>query len=158
MARLEWLRGRAFDAADAAPLTVEALAALPPDEWPAMRLEFHPSVHLLELAWNVPAIWQSVSAGEPLPELESCGETVPWAIWRRDLIVYWRSLSAAEYRALSAFLAGRDFAGVCRLLCDSHAESEVPALAAGLLRQWVGEGLIRGTSGAAKTQLGGSSV
>ncbi len=42
MAQLEWLRGRAFDAADRTPLTSEELAAVPAEQWPGLRARFPP--------------------------------------------------------------------------------------------------------------------
>ena len=144
MAHLEWLRGRAFDAADYPPITGEELAAVPVEQWPGLRFEFHPSAQQLMLLWNVPMIWQSVSNGAEPPPAKSQSEPIPWAIWRQELIVYWRSLDPAEDYAMSAFRAGENFASVCSGLCQWHAEADVPAFAAQLLRQWVGDGLITG--------------
>ena len=144
MAQLEWLRGRAFDAADRAPLESEELAAVPAEQWPSLRLEFHPSAQQLMLKWNVPMIWQAVSNDTEPPPAECHLEPIPWAIWRRELVVYWRSLDPAEGYVMSAFQEGEDFASVCNGLCQWHAETDVPAFAAQLLRQWVGDGLITG--------------
>lgn len=144
MAKLEWLRGRAFDAADGTPLKSEELAAVPTDQWPSLQFEFHPSAQQLMLHWNVPMIWQSVSNDAKPPPAKCHSQPIPWAIWRQELVVYWRSLDPAEDYAMSAFRAGEDFASVCNGLCQWHAEAEVPAVAAQLLRQWVGEGLITG--------------
>jgi len=43
-----------FDAADAAPIGIAALAHKAPDDWAALRFAFHPSVRVLSLAWNAP--------------------------------------------------------------------------------------------------------
>ena len=144
MAQLEWLRGRAFDATDRTPLQHEEFAVLPADQWPSLRIEYHPSAQQLKLRWNVPMIWQAVSNDAEPPPAERHSEPIAWAIWRQDLVVYWRSLAPAEDYAMSAFRAGEDFAGVCTGLCQWYADSEVPAFAARLLQQWVGEGLITG--------------
>lgn len=144
MAQLEWLRGRAFDAADRTPLTSEELAAVPAEQWPGLHLDFHPSAQQLMLQWNVPMIWQSVSNDAQPPPAKCQSEPIPWAIWQQELVVYWRSLDPAEDYAMSEFRAGEDFASVCNGLCQWHAETDVPAVAAQLLRQWVGDGLITG--------------
>jgi hypothetical protein len=56
--------------------------------------------------------------------------------------VYWRSLDEPESCALDAFRAGENFADVCAGLCEWIAEDQVPDRVAGMLRQWVAEGLV----------------
>jgi hypothetical protein len=43
---------------------------------------------------------------------------------------------------MDSFATGNDFAAVCGELCGLLDEDEVPARMAGLLNQWVTEGLI----------------
>jgi len=64
------------------------------------------------------------------------------ALWRSDLTIYWRSLSDSEAWALETFAGGMSFADVCDGLCDWIVVEEVPVAAAGMLRQWITEGLI----------------
>ena len=42
----------AFDAADAVCAGVEDLQSIAPEDWPGMRLEFHPSVCIFAAHWN----------------------------------------------------------------------------------------------------------
>ena len=49
LARWEWALAASFDAQDATAVGIEALAAVAPDDWGELRLEFHPSVQHLEL-------------------------------------------------------------------------------------------------------------
>lgn len=141
MAELEWLRGRAFDAAEAPAVSVDELAAVPAEAWPAVCIRFHPSLRQLALDFNVAKIWQAVSR-EDAPPLEKYPATTPWLIWRQGLTVFWRSEHPAEDFAVSAFRSGADFTAVCAGLCDWYSEADVPGIAVGLLRQWTGEGLI----------------
>ncbi|HET9551471.1 MAG TPA: putative DNA-binding domain-containing protein, partial [Anaeromyxobacteraceae bacterium] len=53
LAALEWARQEAFFAAPAAPLGREALAAVAPEAFPALRLRLVPSLRLLRLAHDV---------------------------------------------------------------------------------------------------------
>ena len=53
LARLEWAHIAAFAAADAQPLALADLAALPAAAWPDLRLTPVPSCALLELSWPV---------------------------------------------------------------------------------------------------------
>jgi hypothetical protein len=142
MAAFEWARGRAFDAADAELLSASDLAAVPAGNWPFLRINFHPSLQRCQSDWNVGPIWRAINAGEPVPEPARLGEPLQLMLWRTDLVIYWRSVDAAEAWARDAFSNGRSFADVCDGLCDFLDADEVPVAAAGMLRQWVAEGLI----------------
>ncbi len=56
--RLEWTWHRVFHAADAFPLGLEALARMPPERWPALRLELNPACSLFHSEYPVLRIWQ----------------------------------------------------------------------------------------------------
>ncbi|MGB0697433.1 MAG: putative DNA-binding domain-containing protein [Rhodospirillaceae bacterium] len=81
VARLEQARRIAWHAADADPLTVEDLAALPPESYGALRFVCHPSVHLLRSAYPLSAIYAANRSDEatddaPVIDLEAGGEAV----------------------------------------------------------------------------------
>ncbi len=59
LAEIESARTRAYHAADAAPLSREAFNAVPPDEWPGLRIVLHPSVTLMKSDFPVVSIWQA---------------------------------------------------------------------------------------------------
>ena len=63
VARLEWAIDQAGIAADAPPLDLAALAAVPPDELPRLRLRLHPSARLLVSPHPVFRIWQAHQPG-----------------------------------------------------------------------------------------------
>jgi len=58
IAHLEWLRGRAYHAADASPLPREAFAALT-DRLDHVRARLHPSVFLMRSRFPIVTIWES---------------------------------------------------------------------------------------------------
>lgn len=62
MAALEWAFSEAFDAQDSLTVTLDDIAAIPPDAWPAMRLQLHASVKRLDLQWNITAVWKAIKA------------------------------------------------------------------------------------------------
>ena len=67
VARIELARGRAFHAADRAPLPPEALAEAARDPG-AARLRLHPSVQVIASPWAVVSIWRVNQPGaEPGP-------------------------------------------------------------------------------------------
>jgi hypothetical protein len=66
VARLERARLAAYHAADLPPLGLPALAALPPDRLPALRVRPHPAAALVASPWPVVALWAE-STGRPPP-------------------------------------------------------------------------------------------
>jgi hypothetical protein len=61
VARLEWARAEAFHAADAAPLSIAALAAVPADWLDGVRLTLHPSLRLVPSRFPVASLWADVT-------------------------------------------------------------------------------------------------
>ncbi|MBA2491691.1 MAG: HvfC/BufC N-terminal domain-containing protein [Gammaproteobacteria bacterium] len=142
LAAFEWAQGEVFDAEDAVALSIEDIAALPPTAWPAMRLEFHPSVRRLNLDWNAPSMWQAIDKHETFPALEKAAITTPWLLWRKQLEIHWRSLGAEEAWAIDVCLRGETFGELCAGLCEWTEESQAALRAAGLLKRWVTDEII----------------
>jgi hypothetical protein len=142
LARWEWAMTEVFDAADAAPIGVEALARVKPEEWAELRFDWHPSLRRLALVWNAPQIWKAVSDDAEPPEVELSAAPVEWLLWRQDLRNYFRSLSPLEVMALEAARSGQSFGELCGLLSAQLGEAQAPARAAGFLRDWIESGLI----------------
>jgi hypothetical protein len=158
LARWEWAMADAFDAADAEPVDASVFAEVAPDAWAELHFVWSPSVQVLELEWNVPAIWKAVTEGSgavaetadtgegtsaatvepPEPELAPAS----WLIWRQALQIYFRPLSAEEAAAIAASRAGQSFGELCVALCEHLEESDASRHAAGFLRGWVESGLI----------------
>lgn len=143
MARFEWARGLAFDAAEAEVTTIGELGGLPADAWPALKLRFHPTLQRIRCDWNIVPIWRAINVDEAMPKPARLEQPQPWAVWRRDITVYWRSLDKVESSAMDLFSDGRDFAEVCSVLCEQLDAEAVPATMAGILKQWVMEGLVQ---------------
>jgi hypothetical protein len=142
LARWEWAMTSVFDAADATPLSHEALAQFPPQQWAQLRFGCHPSVRRLTLSWNVPQLWQALTDDGERPAASLAAEPLEWLLWRQDLSSYFRSLSKVEALALDGALRGWPFGELCELLCAELGEAAAPAQAATLLRGWVASGLI----------------
>ena len=140
MAALEWAMSEAFDAADSPGVDLDAMASIPPDAWPEMRLALHASVRRLDLRWNVPAIWKAIK-DEQAPEEPRVGAW-PWLVWRQDLKIFFRSLSVDEAWAIDAVRAGEPFASICEGLVEWIDARNVALHAAGLLKRWTIDGMI----------------
>lgn len=144
--RLEWAISLAFDAPDAPAATREALLQLPADAWPGLRLRFHPSVSLLDLAWSVEPIWQQIARDideaterdtpEPRPHEHST------VVWREGLAPRWRSLDPVEAACLRGAILGEPFALWCERTVDRLDANDAPATVIGWLQGWLADGLI----------------
>lgn len=143
LAGFEWALRRAFDAADAAPIAVDALAGVPGEAWPGLTFRLLPSFRRLDLAWTVPQAWQAVASGADaiLPPVP-CDPAVAWAVWRPALTTEFRSLEPDEADALDALARGEPFAALCERLCRWVDAEAAPARAAGLLRGWIDQGMM----------------
>jgi len=142
MAAFEWAQGEVFDAEDDATLGVEDFAALPPHEWPTMRLTLHPSLRRLDFDWNAPSIWQAVNKDESPPAPVRNAIVIPWLLWRSQLEIRWRSLSADEAWAIDACIQGHNFSEVCAGLCEWIEASGAALHAAVMLKRWATDGLV----------------
>jgi len=144
--RLEWAICCAFDAADSPLATRDDLVSHEPEAWPVLRLDLHPSVSLLNLAWNVELTWQALSrdaeAGvehalpEPVEHLHSL------VVWREGLTPKWRSLDGAEAECLRALQRREVFAELCRITARELDAERAPASVVGWLQGWLADGLI----------------
>jgi hypothetical protein len=143
MAAFEWAMVDAFDAADAPPATTADMEQVPPERWPAMTFSLHPSLQRLNLSWNAPAVWNAVDRKEPLPVAVKSPYPIGWMVWRQGLQIYFRSLSVDQAFALDAMRAGESFAAICEGLCEWIDAQHVALHGAGLLKQWLEDGLIR---------------
>jgi hypothetical protein len=147
LARWEWSMTEVFDAADAEPLDIAALAQIEPHRWAELRFAFHPSVRRLALHWNVPQIWKSITdvAERPRDERPQASvqrEATPWVMWRQVLTTRYRSLDVAEASALDAARDDATFGEICVVLSQHLGAEETPAHAAALLKHWIESGLI----------------
>ena len=142
LARFEWALGRAFDAADTPVAAIGDMAVVPPDDWPGLRFEIHPSVQRLDFDWNTPGIWAALTADEPQAVTASEAAAVPWLVWREQLTTRFRSLPADEQVALDCLCGGGDFGQACERLAAFVDADAVPLRAASLLKGWITRGLI----------------
>ena len=75
VARIEWAWQGALHAAEAAPVPPAAIAAVPPERLPRLRLALHPSLRVCVSAYPALTIWEmNVGDGVPAPVDMSVGE------------------------------------------------------------------------------------
>lgn len=142
LAIFEWALSEAFDAPESALTDYKQLAAIEPTHWPSLKLRFHPSLRRSDLNYNAPQVWQASNQQEPLPAFTASPESQAWIIWRHELKLLFRSLSAQEAFSLDAFMQGQCFAQICTGLCEWLDEEQVVMNAAGFLQAWLRDGWI----------------
>jgi Putative DNA-binding domain len=142
MARFEWAMAHAFDAADAEPIRIEHMAAVPAPAWPTLTLDFHPSAMRVSLRTAVAAAWAAQNNGES--PTEPAQDVRDWLLWRQDLDVKFRPVDLDESAALATAMTGGDFSALCEELAEHGPEDQAAYRAAGLIRAWIEAGLIVG--------------
>ncbi|MCC3246500.1 DNA-binding domain-containing protein [Methylocystis sp. WRRC1] len=141
MALFERAMVDAFDAADAEPLTIEALAQFAPEDWPRLVFGFHPSLIVLELAAG------TLEAYDPSPDDE--GAQAPEAdgveavaVWRVNEESAFRGLEPDEFVALSEARAGRAFGDICQMAAFQQSGEIEPERLAQFLASWFEDGMV----------------
>lgn len=106
VARIEFARGVAFHAADAAPIEASTLSAANPE---TLRMGLHPSVQVLKLRYAAVSIWQR---NQPGFETHPIGRNAEIALILRDRIfdVPVQVITPAEAEMLKALREGRPLA------------------------------------------------
>ncbi|HEY8023984.1 MAG TPA: DNA-binding domain-containing protein [Burkholderiaceae bacterium] len=141
LAAFEWALGLAFDAADAPILTLQDLQGLAPEAWETLGFALHPSLQLLSLHWNIPAIWLALGRDEAPPDALRSEEPCTWLVWRKELQPHFRSLNAYEALALRGLAEGRSFSDVCSAAAETSDE-DITGQIAGWLHTWMNESVL----------------
>ena len=142
MAGFEWTFRDVFDAKDGKSVTIEDVAAIPPEAWTTLRIHLQPSFQMKQYKWNVPSVWSSVMKDpdnpvrpEKYPEVAHCIQ------WKSDLACYFRSVENDEAGVLKLAQSSRSFPKICEFLIEFHGD-QAPMHAASLFKGWVLEGLV----------------
>lgn len=138
LARLEWARAEAFEAEDVPRAAIDRLRTVPTEALPQTRLAFSPSLSLLWLDHDVPALWRAVEDGAAHPPPRRADLRV--AVWRKGFEVFHAIVTGPEARALERALAGAPLGEVCEPFGE-QADSVDAALRA--IASWFAEGWVR---------------
>ncbi|MCA9690346.1 MAG: putative DNA-binding domain-containing protein [Myxococcales bacterium] len=136
IARVEWTIVEVLDARDEPPLEPTALAELPVDAWPTLRLVPARTTRLLASPWSYPAIARLCREGGAVADAPLEAGRCHTLVWRQEHAVRHRSVSAPEAAALTAALSGRPFADQCAAASEVDG-SLGPAQVVGWLRGWL---------------------
>lgn len=144
LAQFEWALAAAFDAEDIDPVGGHALGGIDPAQWTGLRLQLHPSVRLLHMSTNAPAVFRALAADREPPVSETLPAPQGWCLWREGLTPKYRSVAADEAAALQTLLMQQTFAELCGALCEWHEDEDVPVRAVTLLKGWIRDSMIAG--------------
>ncbi len=145
LANFEWSKGLIFDASDETHLIqLNEMAQIPPTSWQDIRIKFQPAIQYLDFYWNVCPYYAALDQGTPLPDKHRHQYPHRWLVWRKNHDPYWRSLEVHEAWAFESAQRGANFAELCQGLLEWIPQDQVPMAAAGLLKQWINDHLIRG--------------
>jgi hypothetical protein len=141
LAWLDWALRRAFDGADAEPLSPEHLAAL---DWEEAALAFAPTLMLHPVTTNVGAIWGALAEETHPPAVEPLPERASLRVWRSGLSPQYRTIDALETQAIEQVQAGQRFGEVCAAVCDGLDEETATQRIGAMLSVWIQDQLIVG--------------
>jgi len=134
----------AFDAADAPPLTLEALAEFAPEAWSRLVFGLHPSLSLLELAPGALKAYAAATQGDATRDnaRDADRRVENVAVWRIGHDSAFRALAADEFVALNEAKAGRAFGDICQMTAFQQSGEITPERLAQCLASWFNEGMI----------------
>ena len=118
------------------------MEGIPAQNWPGLSFEFKPAMQWVDLYWNIAQTEHAVDIGETLPDPQRNEFPQRWLLWRREFKTHWRSLEVHEAWALEQAREGASFAEICEGLLEWIDAEQTPLIAAGFLKQWIGDQLI----------------
>lgn len=138
----EWLLAEVFDAADDEPVSIAALAEVPPQAWESVTFRFRFAVRRIVTHSNAVQWWRSVQGDCAAPNDYAGAPATEWLMWRRGIKTMYRSMDAEEAELVGAALAGASFGELCARVAESVGPADAPLRAASVLRGWFSEELL----------------
>lgn len=139
LAWLEWALRRAFDGPDSDSFAPARLASI---DWDEAIVHFVPTLKLGTATTNCAALWSALAENDTPPPAGPLPTPATLRVWRHGLSAQFRTIDAAEERALRLVLDGADFPGLCAILSAELGEEDGPAEAGRILGLWLQDGLI----------------
>lgn len=142
IAAFERLLMDVFDAGEANRVGMTELRELSPDDWPAMRLRFHPSVQLLKTDWNSIESWKALR-DDGTPPAASNAAAQHWLLWRdTDRLSQFRPIEEDEQALLAQAISGGTFSALCETLLNWYVVEQASVTGLQFITSWLEQGLI----------------
>lgn len=142
LAALEKALADAFDGPDAAPVSTEELAAIPPEDWAELVFTPHPTAQRLRFKTNAAAIWMALDGDDTPPAPVQLAEPQNILVWRQDLTARFRPLSAEEAMMWAEATRGVRFGVLCEMVATFAGPDEAELRAATYLKTWLDTGAL----------------
>jgi len=142
IAALERQLDLAFDAADAPVLTLDALAAHPPETWSDLSFKPHPSAAKLIFTTNAFDIWVTLKNGEATPAPAVLAEPETFLVWRGASVPTVRRLGAEERMLWTEAAGGRSFGALAEMAAVYDDPGTAAIRFAQHLQGWLTQGLL----------------
>ena len=131
-----------FDAADSCRESEEVLQNLPAENWPEMKIVFHPAVQVFAAHWNSVECWQALKNEKTPPTAKK--QKTWWIIWRNsERLTEYRSLGVDGLVLYRCFRDCYTFADACELLKEHLPEHLIAGATVNYLREWFNLGMIK---------------
>ncbi|HTR62120.1 MAG TPA: DNA-binding domain-containing protein [Candidatus Binataceae bacterium] len=140
LAMLERSTIEVFCAPDSPVLEASGMSAVPPPEWPAIKLRRIPAASILDVEWNVAEVLRAIE--EKRPWNSPAREANRILVWRRNSRVSYRAIGAGESAVLSMLTRTATFGRVCRALAAELPEDNAAPVIADLTARWLADGLL----------------
>jgi putative DNA-binding protein len=142
LAALERAVNDAFDAPDAAPLTIADLSAIAPERWSDLIFVPHPSASRLKLTTNTYPLWVALKDEATPPDPMTLAEPEDIIVWRQDVTPKVRRMSGEEAMMWNETAKGVPFGALCELVAVCDDPDSAPLRAAQHLQGWIATGLL----------------
>jgi hypothetical protein len=143
--RLDWAFMEAFDAPDAGPLDVQALAGAPEDAWPAAQVDLHPAVRRVLLRHPTHELRDAVKRG--VARDRPLATATPVVVWRDPRCVLRATVvEPMAFELLGELACGRALGAACEAVASAHANegADLGALVGPWFQRWTAEGWVSG--------------
>lgn len=138
LAKLEWQVCAAFHSFDRPALDGKHLLGVSPEKYEHLKLEFQPSVGLIESAWPILDIWQARKQPREAININLINRPQRVLVYRKQIQVMCEPVNAAQSALLSGLLQGKTLGEACTQLAD---QAEAPPLSE-WFSTWMSLGLI----------------
>jgi hypothetical protein len=138
LARYEWAFVDAFDAPDAPPLDVAAIASASEDDWARAKIELAPSAQLVRARFPVDELRAAVQRDES-PERPAPND-VFLVVWRGPDAMKYLDVEPAAYALLARLAAGESLSAACEAIAAD--EPAVEEKVGPWFQQWAAMGWI----------------
>jgi hypothetical protein len=142
IAALELALSDAFDAEDAATLSLDDLAALEPEDWPRLTLAPHPSARILTFQANAADIWEALRKDLEIPEPARLAEPSRFIVWRQDFTARFRLMRDEESMMWNEAAKGLAFGALCEMVSTFGGADGAELRAASYLKGWIDAGML----------------